>query len=130
QCGCALASAAMVIGSVLTFSKPSARGARYREFGNKHKALGNRIRIYRTVNMEEDGSLKGLSEKLTAFSTEKDILNSDNPPIPRDAILIASKEMLDKRERQAKLNGTKSPLIPVDTASAASSSASSGPAHK
>src|SRR5438067_5753802 len=53
-----LASAAMVIGSVLTFSKPSARGARYREFGNKHKALGNRIRIYRTVNMEEDGSLK------------------------------------------------------------------------
>ena len=125
-----LASAATVIVSVLAFLKPSQRGARYREFGNKHKALSNRIRIYRTVNMEEDGYLKGLSEKLAAFSTEKDILNSDNPPIPRDAILIASKEMLDKRERKAKLNGTKSPLIPVDTASVASSSASLGPAHK
>ena len=75
-----LACAATVIGSVLTFLKPSERGARYREFGNKHKALRNRIMIYRTVNMEEDASLKGLSDKLAAFSTEKDILNSDNPP--------------------------------------------------
>jgi hypothetical protein len=125
-----LASATTVIGAVLTFLKPSARGARYREFGNKHKALGNRIRIYRTVNMEEDRTPKGLSEKLAAFSAEKDILNSDNPPIPRDAFLIASKEMLEKRERKAKLNGTKSPLIPLDIDSAASSSASRGSAHK
>src|SRR5207247_1629340 len=51
-----LASAATVIGAVLTFLKPSARGARYREFGNKHNALGNRIRIYRTVNIEEDST--------------------------------------------------------------------------
>ena len=125
-----LASAATVIGAVLTFLKPSARGARYREFGNKHKALGNRIRIYRTVNIEEDRTLKGLSEKLAAFSAEKDILNSDNPPIPRDAFLIASKEMLEKRERKAKLNGTKSPLIAVDTETGGSSPASRGPAHK
>ena len=125
-----LASAATVIVSVLTFLNPSQRGARYREFGNKHKALSNRIRIYRTVTMEEDGYLKGLSEKLAAFSTEKDILNSDNPPIPRDALLIASKEMVEKRERRAKLNGTKNSIVAVETDSAASSSASRGPAHK
>jgi hypothetical protein len=125
-----LASAATVIGSVLTFLKPSERGSRYREFANKHKALSNRIRIHRTVNMEEDGSLKDLSEKLAAFSTEKDILNSDNPPIPRDAFLIASKEMVEKRERKAKLNGAKNPLIAVDAVSAASSAASRGSAYK
>jgi hypothetical protein len=123
-----LASAATVICSVLTFLKPSERAARYREFGNKHKALGNRIRIYRTVNME-DVPLKGLPEKLAAFSTEKDNLDSDNPPIPRNTLLMASKEMLDKQERKAKLNGTKSPLIAVSTESAASS-ASRGPALK
>ena len=125
-----LAAAATVIGSALTFLKPSERVARYREFANKHKALGNRIRIYRTVNMEEDGTLRGLSEKLAAFSAEKDILNSDNPPLSRNALLIASKETLEKRERRAKLNGTKSPLIAVDTETGGSSPASRGPAHK
>jgi len=125
-----LASAATVIVSVLAFLKPSQRGARYREFGNKHKALSNRIRIYGTVTMEEDGYLKGLSEKLAAFSTEKDILNSDNPPLSRNALLIASKETPEKRERRAKLNGTKSPLIAVDTETGGSSPASRGPAHK
>ena len=124
-----LAAVATVIGSVLAFLKPSERGARYREFANKHKALGNRIRIYRTVNMGEDGTLTGLSEKLAAFSSEKDILNSDNPPIPRDAFRSASKEMLEKREPKARLNGTKSPIIAVDT-DTASSPASRGSAHR
>lgn len=99
-----LASTATVIGSVLTFLKPSERGARYREFGNKQKALRNRIRIYRTVKMEEDATIKGPSEQLSAFSVEKDTLNSDNPPIPRPAFLVASKEVLEKRDRRAKLD--------------------------
>jgi hypothetical protein len=99
-----LASAATVIGSVLTFLKPSERAGRYREFGNKQKALRNRIRIYRSVIMSQDGSLSTPTDKLVEFATEKDALNSDNPPIPRSAFLKASKEVLEKRERRTRLD--------------------------
>jgi hypothetical protein len=106
-----LASGATVIGSVLTFLKPSERGARYREFGNKQKALRNRVRIYRSVKMEEDTTITGPSEQLSAFSVEKDTLNSDNPPIPRSAFLVASKEVLEKRERRARLDSTSQRVV-------------------
>lgn len=89
-----LASIATVVGSILTFLKPSERGSRYREFGNKQKALRNRIRIYRTVLMSQDPSLERLSDQLVAFGQEKDAMNSDNPPVPRSAFRSATKEMV------------------------------------
>ena len=100
-----LASIATVVGSVLTFLKPSERGEQYREFGNKQKALRNRIRIYRSVLMKQEPSVERPSEQLVAFGQEKDALNSANPPIPRSAFRTASKDMLEKRRRRAKLNG-------------------------
>ena len=99
-----LASIATVIGSVLTFLKPSERGGRYREFGNKQKMLRNRIRIYRTVQMLQDNSANGPPEQLVAFNLEKDSLNSDNPPIPRSAFITASKEVAEKRKRRGVLD--------------------------
>ncbi|HEY0181641.1 MAG TPA: SLATT domain-containing protein [Rhodopila sp.] len=99
-----LASLATVVASVLTFLKPSERGERYREFGNKQKALRNRIRIYRAVVMKQDPSVERLTEQLVAFGLEKDTLNSDNPPIPHSAFRRAAKEMLAKRRRRAKLD--------------------------
>jgi len=99
-----LASIATVVGSVLTFLKPSERGCRYREFGNKQKALRNRIRIYRSVLMKQDPSVERPSDQLVAFGQEKDALTSDNPPIPRSAFRTASRDMLEERRRRAKLN--------------------------
>lgn len=98
-----LASIATAIGSVLTFLKPSERGGRYREFGNKQKMLRNRIRIYRTVQILQDDSSTGPTEQLVAFNLEKDALNSDNPPIPRSAFVTASKEIGEKRTRRDNL---------------------------
>jgi hypothetical protein len=100
-----LAAAATVLGSVLTFLKPAARGASYREFGNKQKSLRNRIRIYRSVLMRQDPAVERLSDQLVAFGQEKDALNSDNPPIPRSAFRAAFKEMMQQRQRQVKLHG-------------------------
>jgi hypothetical protein len=100
-----LASIATVVGSVLTFLKPSERGMQYREFGNKQKALRNRIRIYRSVLMKQEPSVDRPSEQLVGFGQEKDALNSDNPPIPRSAFRTASRDMLEKRRRRAKLKG-------------------------
>jgi SMODS and SLOG-associating 2TM effector domain len=100
-----LAAIATVIASVLTFLKPSERSGQYREFGNKQKALRNRIRIYRSVLMKQDPSVERLSEQLVAFGQEKDGLNSDNPPIPRSAFRAASRDMLEKRRRRVKLAG-------------------------
>lgn len=100
-----LAATATVVASVLTFLKPSERGGRYREFGNKQKALRNRIRIYRAVFLKQEPSVERPSEQLIAFGLEKDALNSDNPPIPRSAFRSASKDMIEKRRRRAKLNG-------------------------
>jgi hypothetical protein len=99
-----LASLATVIGSILTFLKPSERAGRYREFGNKHKMLRNRIRIYRAVQMMQDTSLERITDQLVVFNKEKDALNSDNPPIPRSAFSGASREILEKRQRRAKLD--------------------------
>jgi hypothetical protein len=99
-----LAAIATVIASVLTFLKPSERGGQYREYGNKHDALRNRIRIYRSVLMKQDPSVERLSDQLVAFGQEKDALNADNPPIPRWAFRAASKEMLEKRRRRIRLN--------------------------
>ena len=88
----------------MTFLKPSERGGQYREYGNKHDALRNRIRIYRSVLMKQDPSVERLSDQLVAFGQEKDALNADNPPIPRWAFRAASKEMLEKRRRRIRLN--------------------------
>jgi hypothetical protein len=98
------AAIATVIGSVMTFLKPSLRGGQYREFGNKQKALRNRIRIYRSVLMKQDPSVERLSDALVSFGHEKDGLNADNPPIPRFALRSASKDMLDERRRRLRLN--------------------------
>lgn len=96
-----LASAATVVGSVLTFLKPSERAGRYREFGNKQKALRNRIRLFRTVSIHQVLDQEKAAQQLLEFSQEKDALNSDNPPIPRRAFKVASKEILEKRNRRA-----------------------------
>jgi hypothetical protein len=63
-----LASAATVVGSVLTFLKPSERAGRYREFGNKQKALRNRIRIHRPVIMRQEASLDALTKTLAGLN--------------------------------------------------------------
>jgi hypothetical protein len=101
-----LAAAATVVTSVLTFLKPSARSATYREFGNKQDALRNRIRLYRAVLMKQDPSVERLSEQLVAFGQEKDTLNSDNPPIPHSAARSAVKDMIEKRQHWVKLGGS------------------------
>lgn len=99
-----LAAIATVMASVLTFLKPSERGCQYREYGNKQEGLRNRIRIYRSVLMRQDPSVERLSDQLVAFGHERDGLNADNPPIPRSAFKSATKDMMDKKRRQAKLN--------------------------
>jgi hypothetical protein len=101
-----LAAIATVVASVLTFLKPSERGGQYREYGNKHEALRNRIRIYRSVLMKQDPSVERLSDQLVAFGQERDGLSSDNPPIPRSAFRSASRHMLEKRRRRIKLSGS------------------------
>jgi hypothetical protein len=98
-----LAAIATVVGSVMTVLRPSLRGGQYREFGNKQKALVNRIGIYRSVLMKQDPSVERLSDALVAFGHEKDGLNSDNPPIRRSALRSASKDMLHERRRRVRL---------------------------
>lgn len=99
-----LAAAATVVGSILTFLKPAERAARYREFGNKQKGLRNRIRVYRAVIVAQEASVIALTEQLSKFLLEKDMLNSDNPPIPRSTFRAASKEILEKRQRRSQLD--------------------------
>lgn len=90
------------LGSILTTLKPAERAARYREFGNKHKSIRNRIRIYRTVsiNLTEDVSEKHV--KLQDFLAEKDTLNSDNPPIAKWAFTQATDNIKRKEEQKEK----------------------------
>ncbi|MCM2439665.1 DUF4231 domain-containing protein [Agrobacterium vitis] len=95
-----ISSAAAVLGSILTFLKPSERAARYREFGNKQKSLRNRLRVYHSVTINFADDPKERHAALRKFLTEKDALNSDNPPIPRWAFKQASKDIADKLRRQ------------------------------
>jgi hypothetical protein len=112
-----LAAIATAIGSVLTFLKPSERGAKYREFGNKQKALRNRIRIYKSVKMEENSAEPGPSAQLSAFCDEKDTLISDNPPLFHWAYQVAKREILERQQKRkdeaakaAKVGAATSPL--------------------
>lgn len=88
------------LGSIITTLKPAERAARYREFGNKHKSIRNRIRIYRTVsiNLTEDTPEK--NAKLLDFLAEKDTLNSDNPPIAKWAFTQAIDNIKRKEEQK------------------------------
>lgn len=88
-----LASIITVVGSILTFLKPSERAGRYREFGNKQKALRNRIRIYRNVILAQEKYTSIAIEKLEEFNKDKDTLNSDNPPISLSVYLKIKKEI-------------------------------------
>ena len=97
-----LASAGTVLGSVLTFLKPSERAARYREFANKQKSLRNRIRVYRTVHAPKELDWTKAAEQLTNFGIEKDALTSDNPTIPKVAYLSSRSAMEAKKQKPQK----------------------------
>jgi hypothetical protein len=89
-----------ILGSVLTFLKPSERASRYREFGNKQKSLRNRIRLYRTVSIHLEQDVVARCSQLGNFLTEKDALNSDNPPITKWAFVQATRDIADKEKRK------------------------------
>lgn len=95
-----LASIATVIGSILTFLKPSERGSLYREFGGKQKELRNKIRVYRTVEILLIDGIEEKKNSLVSFLNEKENLNADNPPIPRKAFQNASSDIKEKKNRQ------------------------------
>lgn len=94
-----LASVGTVLGSVLTFLKPSERAARYREFANKQKSLRNRIRVFRTVHAPKEADWTKAAEQLTNFSIEKDALASDNPTIPTVAYLSSKSAVEAKKQK-------------------------------
>lgn len=96
-----ISSVAAVLGSILTFLKPSELAAHYREFGNKQKALCNRLRVYHTVSIAFTADPDQRHNALRDFLTEKDALNSDNPEIPRWAFTQASKDIAAKPQQQA-----------------------------
>jgi hypothetical protein len=96
-----LASIGTVLGSVLTFLKPSERAARYREFAIKQKNLRNRIRIYRTVHAPKEPEWTKSAEQLASFNMEKDALSSDNPTIPTVAYENSRLAIKAKEAKQA-----------------------------
>src|SRR3954451_5853931 len=73
---------------------------RRKELNKLQKALRNRIRIHRTVIMDQESSLAALTKTLTEFGLEKDKLNSDNPPIPRSAFFKAVKDLTVTRAQR------------------------------
>lgn len=95
-----LASTTAILGSILTFLKPSEIAARYREFGNKQKSLRNKTRLLRTVSITFLDQLSARHDALIKFLEEKETLNSDNPPIPRWAFKQATRDIADKQARR------------------------------
>lgn len=87
----ALAIVVVILSSISTFLNPNKRASEHLNAGNKHDAVLNKVRIFRTIECWEQSSDQVLSERLKRHSEDKTTLNQNSPQIPWLAYRLAKR---------------------------------------
>lgn len=98
-----LSLGATVLTALLTFLKPTEIASSHKSVADQYLALRNDARIFREVELLEDGDVVALPDKLKSLAERRNELNQSSPDIPRNAFEKARKG-IDEGENQYRID--------------------------